>query len=281
MNIATCDGPHARSGSSCASADSARCTASAAASTSTHVSSAVSRVPSSGTTRRIFDSSGASPPSRPSGQSASTSSTRRPAESVQREIREEQAPLPAGKLRSRHARRPPLPRACRTAGPESDLDLGQCRANIFPSPDPYKGDVMAKQITCECGYIANGETDDEVVETIRGHMRTDHPALLGTVSQDDLLGWIEEPRRKRTMAATTFDAQAYKDTTKQQWRGRRRGVAPLGARARGVARPGDRTHARPGRRRRRRSRARHRRRRGWPDAHHGAAGRPGRRGARH
>ena len=51
---------------------------------------------------------------------------------------------------------------------------------------------MAKQITCECGYIANGETDDEVVETIREHMRTDHPALLGTVSKDDLLGWIEE-----------------------------------------------------------------------------------------
>ena len=51
---------------------------------------------------------------------------------------------------------------------------------------------MAKQITCECGYVAVGETDDEVVETIREHMRTDHPALLEAVSRDDLLGWIEE-----------------------------------------------------------------------------------------
>jgi predicted small metal-binding protein len=51
---------------------------------------------------------------------------------------------------------------------------------------------MAKQITCECGYVAAGETDDEVVEAIRKHMRTDHPALLESVSRDDLLGWIEE-----------------------------------------------------------------------------------------
>jgi predicted small metal-binding protein len=51
---------------------------------------------------------------------------------------------------------------------------------------------MAKQITCECGYVARAETDDEVVEQIRGHMRSDHPELLDQVSHDDLLGWIEE-----------------------------------------------------------------------------------------
>jgi len=51
---------------------------------------------------------------------------------------------------------------------------------------------MAKQIRCECGYVAVGETDDEVIETIRDHMRTDHPALVDTVSREDLLGWIEE-----------------------------------------------------------------------------------------
>jgi hypothetical protein len=26
---------------------------------------------------------------------------------------------------------------------------------------------------------------------IRGHMSTDHPALLDTVSREDLLGWIQ------------------------------------------------------------------------------------------
>ncbi len=51
---------------------------------------------------------------------------------------------------------------------------------------------MAKQITCECGFIARAESDDDVIVEIRDHMSTDHPELLDTVSRDDLLGWIEE-----------------------------------------------------------------------------------------
>ena len=51
---------------------------------------------------------------------------------------------------------------------------------------------MAKQITCECGYVARADSDDEVVEQIRQHMRSDHPELLESVLRDDLLGWIEE-----------------------------------------------------------------------------------------
>ena len=51
---------------------------------------------------------------------------------------------------------------------------------------------MAKQINCECGYVARGESDNEVVQRIREHMRTDHPELLTRVSDEDLLGWIEE-----------------------------------------------------------------------------------------
>jgi predicted small metal-binding protein len=51
---------------------------------------------------------------------------------------------------------------------------------------------MAKQITCECGFIARGDSDDAVVEEIRGHMRTDHPELYEEVSPDDLVAWIEE-----------------------------------------------------------------------------------------
>jgi predicted small metal-binding protein len=52
-------------------------------------------------------------------------------------------------------------------------------------------DAMARIIRCECGYVARGDTDDQVIDTIRGHMRTDHPALLETVGQQDLLGWIQ------------------------------------------------------------------------------------------
>ena len=36
-----------------------------------------------------------------------------------------------------------------------------------------------------------GETDDDAVNAIREHMRTDHPALLETVGREDLLGWIQ------------------------------------------------------------------------------------------
>jgi len=50
---------------------------------------------------------------------------------------------------------------------------------------------MSRFIKCECGFVARGDSDDEVVATIRTHMGSDHPALLDTVSRDDLLGWIQ------------------------------------------------------------------------------------------
>ena len=50
---------------------------------------------------------------------------------------------------------------------------------------------MARLIRCECGFIARGDSDDQVIGVIRGHMTADHPALLNTVSRDDLLGWIQ------------------------------------------------------------------------------------------
>ena len=50
---------------------------------------------------------------------------------------------------------------------------------------------MAMLINCECGFVARGDTQEEVIGRIRDHMREDHPALLGSVSDDDLLGWIE------------------------------------------------------------------------------------------
>ena len=50
---------------------------------------------------------------------------------------------------------------------------------------------MAKLIRCECGFVAQGNSDDQVVWVIRGHMATDHPALLDTVSREDLLSWIK------------------------------------------------------------------------------------------
>jgi hypothetical protein len=48
-----------------------------------------------------------------------------------------------------------------------------------------------KLIRCECGYVARGDSDDQVVGLIRGHLASDHPALLETVSQRDLLSWVQ------------------------------------------------------------------------------------------
>jgi predicted small metal-binding protein len=48
-----------------------------------------------------------------------------------------------------------------------------------------------KVIRCECGYVARGDTDDAVVGMIRGHLTSDHPALLDTVSHQDLLSWVQ------------------------------------------------------------------------------------------
>ena len=49
---------------------------------------------------------------------------------------------------------------------------------------------MAKLIRCECGFVARGDGDDQLVGVIRGHMATDHPALLDTVSREELVSWI-------------------------------------------------------------------------------------------
>jgi predicted small metal-binding protein len=50
---------------------------------------------------------------------------------------------------------------------------------------------LAAQVKCECGYVARGTTDDEVLSLIRAHIRADHPQLLESISDDQIRGWIE------------------------------------------------------------------------------------------
>jgi predicted small metal-binding protein len=50
---------------------------------------------------------------------------------------------------------------------------------------------MARQINCECGQIVRGETEAEVVELTREHLRTAHPALADRVTNDDIVALIE------------------------------------------------------------------------------------------
>lgn len=51
---------------------------------------------------------------------------------------------------------------------------------------------MAKVIRCECGYVARGDSDDELVAGAQRHIESDHPDLVGKLSRDDLLQMAEE-----------------------------------------------------------------------------------------
>jgi predicted small metal-binding protein len=69
-------------------------------------------------------------------------------------------------------------------------------AKVTPTSWHYAGQranggVRMKLIRCECGFVARGTSDDQVVGMIRGHMSTDHPALLASVSENDLVSWIQ------------------------------------------------------------------------------------------
>jgi len=51
---------------------------------------------------------------------------------------------------------------------------------------------MAKIVNCECGYVARGNDDEEVLADLEAHLRRDHPEMVGKYERDDLLDMIEE-----------------------------------------------------------------------------------------
>ena len=51
---------------------------------------------------------------------------------------------------------------------------------------------MAYVITCDCGYVSRGESEDELVEEVNRHIDEVHPDLAGKVSRDDLVAMAEE-----------------------------------------------------------------------------------------
>jgi predicted small metal-binding protein len=50
---------------------------------------------------------------------------------------------------------------------------------------------MTRQVRCECGFTARGDTDDAVIEKVLVHVAAEHPELAGTETADDIRGWIE------------------------------------------------------------------------------------------
>jgi predicted small metal-binding protein len=51
---------------------------------------------------------------------------------------------------------------------------------------------MAYQINCECGYVAKGETQDELIQDAEQHIQSTHPDLVGQVSREELLAQAQE-----------------------------------------------------------------------------------------
>jgi predicted small metal-binding protein len=50
---------------------------------------------------------------------------------------------------------------------------------------------MLRQVRCECGYLARGRSDEEVIALILAHIATDHPVLAETETADDIRTLIE------------------------------------------------------------------------------------------
>ena len=54
-----------------------------------------------------------------------------------------------------------------------------------------KSEEMVRQIRCECGYVARGATDDDVIALTQSHVAADHPDLTESHTADYLRDWIE------------------------------------------------------------------------------------------
>jgi predicted small metal-binding protein len=50
---------------------------------------------------------------------------------------------------------------------------------------------MALRIVCVCGYVIQGENEDEFWRNAQSHMRVLHPELVESVTREDLLAQAE------------------------------------------------------------------------------------------
>src|SRR5581483_604404 len=99
------------------------------------------------------------------------------------EVREEQAALAA---RQRLVEPAPL-----CFDPERAAQLDPHRVEAHNRTERQEVAKVAYVVNCECGYVARGETVDEVVQRTRAHIQSDHPDLAGTVTNDDIASWAQ------------------------------------------------------------------------------------------
>ena len=50
---------------------------------------------------------------------------------------------------------------------------------------------MTRQVRCECGFVAHGDSDDAVITLVLAHVAEVHPDLAGSESAEEIRGWIE------------------------------------------------------------------------------------------
>ena len=50
---------------------------------------------------------------------------------------------------------------------------------------------MSLRIVCMCGYVIQGDDDDELWRSAQGHMGVLHPELVGNVTREDILAQAE------------------------------------------------------------------------------------------
>lgn len=50
---------------------------------------------------------------------------------------------------------------------------------------------MALRIVCLCGYVIEGNDDDELWRRVQHHMAVLHPELVASVTRDDILAQAE------------------------------------------------------------------------------------------
>jgi predicted small metal-binding protein len=51
---------------------------------------------------------------------------------------------------------------------------------------------VAYTINCDCGYVAKGETEEELLQDANAHIQAEHPDLVGKVSREELLAHAEQ-----------------------------------------------------------------------------------------
>ena len=49
-----------------------------------------------------------------------------------------------------------------------------------------------KIVHCPCGKDVQGETDDDLVANVEGHIASDHPDLVGKYSREQILEMAHE-----------------------------------------------------------------------------------------